>query len=506
MNTAKADASETVRDSADSELSISPRSFFLLLLIYFALQTVVRTLISGTVDLDESEQLILTQKFAFGYGSQPPLYTWLQMLFFKTFGVSVFALALLKNLILLGIYIFTYLNVRLITRRHVCGMLGAVSLLFLPQVAWESQRDLTHSVLASAMVAATLFVVLRLRENSWRDYALFGFCAGLGLLSKYNYAAFLFGLVLSALTIPRFRPLILNRRIALSFAVCVAVLWPHLLWALHNRELLTTTTYKFHQQQENTFVSVVFTGLGHLITAVVSHIAPMLLIFAVIFRKKIFSKSAFKQKNEIALLILRKYGFILAGLILAIFVLRITGFKDRWFEPIFISLPLLLFAVAQNWIERRRAKQIFVAGGIIALAVLILIPSRILFAEQIHFAQLLNAPFARMKNELNDKLPPDALILAESKWLGGNLRMQFPGHNVVTPELAKLFPATNRSCVVIWDATKDKSPKPSFVRFLGSFAGIDFAEANADFVTANYQYYDAKRFRLGIATSGRGEK
>jgi hypothetical protein len=268
---------------------------------------------------------------------------------------------------------------------------------------------------------------------------------------------------------------------------------------------LTTTTYKFHQQQENSFVSVVFTGFGHLITAVVSHTAAMLLIFAVVFRKKIFSRSAFNQKNEIALLILRKYGFILAGLILAIIILRITGFKDRWFEPIFISLPLLLFAFAQNWIERRHARQIFLVGGFIALAVLIFIPSRILFAEQIHFAQLLNAPFARMKNELSDKLPPGALILAESKWLGGNLRMQFPERNVVTPELAKLFSATNRSCVVVWDATKDKSPKPSFVRFLGSFAGIDFAEAKADFVSANYQHYDAKKFRLGIATAGKDE-
>lgn len=503
MNTTKADASEIIRDGKASECFLSPRNFFLILLIYFALQTIIRTLISGTVDLDESEQLILTQKFAWGYGSQPPLYTWLQMLFFKTFGVSVFALALLKNLFLLSIYVLTYFNVRLITRSSVCGMLGAISILLLPQVSWESQRDLTHSVLASALVVATLFVVLRLREKSWRDYAIFGVCAGLGILSKYNYAAFLFGLVLSALTIPRFRPLVLNKRMLLSLVVCLAILCPHLLWAFGDRELLTTTTYKFHQQQENNFIKVAATGLGHLFVAVISHTAPMLLIFAVIFRKGIFSKTSLKQKDDFALLILRKYLYILAGLILAVLVLRITGFKDRWFEPIFISLPLLLFAFAKNWIERTHVKQIFILGGIIALAVLILIPGRILFAESVGFTQLLNAPFAKMKNELSAKLPPDALILAESKWLGGNIRLQFPGRNVVTPELAKLFPATNRSCVVIWDATKDGSPRASFVKFLGSFSGIDLANTTPVFVQHNYQHYRDKKFRLGIAIVNR---
>src|ERR1700753_3100121 len=163
------------------------RQFFDLLLIYFPLQIILRVCISSSLDLDESEQLVLTQKLSWGYGSQPPLYTWLQFGLFKCFGASVFSLSLLKNLLLFSTYLFTYFNARLVTRSYACAIAAAVSLFFIPQIVWESQRDLTHSVLAATLVCATIFSFLRLREKpTLARYALFGACAGLGVLSKYN--------------------------------------------------------------------------------------------------------------------------------------------------------------------------------------------------------------------------------------------------------------------------------------------------------------------------------
>lgn len=491
------DASETIPGGGVDFPVPSAKTFFVILLIYFGLHTLIRTWISGTVDLDESEQLILTQKFSWGYGSQPPLYTWVQMLFFKTFGVSVFALALLKNLLLFSIYLFTYLNVRFVTRSHICGVLGAISLLFIPQVSWESQRDLTHSVLASAWVAATLFVFFHLRANSWRDYAIFGACAAFGVLSKYNYLAFLFGLILAALTMVRFRPLVLNRRILISLAICLFLVSPHLLWALDNRELLSTTTYKFHQQAHNNFFSDVGMGLVNLIVAVLFHIGPIAIIFFLIFRHDIFKRRSLK-KCEYGELVFRKYGFVLAGLCLAVLIFRITGFKDRWFEPIFISLPILLFSLVQDQIKVHHVRAIPVIGGTIALLVLIIIPSRIIWAEEIGRTQLLNAPYRNLARELSASILPGTLVLAENKWIGGNLRLLFPELNVVTPELAKLYSATNRRCLVVWDATRRDAPSPALKRFVQSFARADVGQ-NGALVSGKYQFHDAKYFRLGIS-------
>jgi len=61
-------------------------------------------------------------------------------------GSSEFSLTLLRELLLFGIYALTYFNTRELTRSHVCGILAAIALQFHPSIAWESQRELTNSI------------------------------------------------------------------------------------------------------------------------------------------------------------------------------------------------------------------------------------------------------------------------------------------------------------------------------------------------------------------------
>ncbi|MEY2467302.1 MAG: hypothetical protein QOD03_1823, partial [Verrucomicrobiota bacterium] len=139
MSASETTPTNSVADSAAGQGNcLARKQLFGVLLGYFALQIVLRVLISSSVDLDESDQFVLTQKLSWGYGSQPPLYTWLQFFFFNIFGMSVFSAALLKNLLLFCTYLFTYLNARLITRSHLCGVAAAASLVFIPQIVWES--------------------------------------------------------------------------------------------------------------------------------------------------------------------------------------------------------------------------------------------------------------------------------------------------------------------------------------------------------------------------------
>ncbi len=483
-------------DPLPGNAPLSQRTFFLILLAYFGLHTIVRTLISGTIDLDESEQLILTQKFSWGYGSQPPLYTWIQMVFFQVFGVSVFALALLKNILLFSIYVLTYFNVRLITRNHLCGVLGAVSLLFVPQIVWESQRDLTHSILCTVFAAMTLLIFLRLRINSSVHYFALGACAALGILSKYNYAAFSVGLLCSALALKSFRPLLLNKRILLSLATCVLMLLPHLLWATNNPDLLSSTAYKFHRQQSTSYLLSAAGGLLHLLIACVSYVVSTLAIIALIFGKKLFSKKE-PATRDFTSLVLLKYCFVLTGLVVAVLFFNVTSFKGRWFEPIFISLPLLVFHLGGPLVDGRIAKRFFVTGITVALSTLAVISGRIFLAETVHHTQLLNAPYRQLAKDLANTIPADALILAETKWVGGNLRLLFPNRNVIVPELARLYPATNRNCVAIWDATSREFPGARFKEFLSQTSGFTLGEKPI-LLEKEYQFHREKKFRLGV--------
>ena len=56
--------------------------------------------VSPALELDEAEQALWSQTLAWGYGGQPPLYTWLQAGWFALLGPGVLALSSLKFMLL----------------------------------------------------------------------------------------------------------------------------------------------------------------------------------------------------------------------------------------------------------------------------------------------------------------------------------------------------------------------------------------------------------------------
>src|SRR5439155_11862671 len=181
-------------------------SLVIVFAVYFLLQAISRGLISETLGMDDAEQSVLAQKWSWGYGPQPPFYTWLVIIFSKVIGLSSFTMALLKNALLFGIYTLTYFVARRVTRSQLAAVAAAVALQFMPSIAYEAHRELTHSILASFMVLATLLAFLRLQESDTEGappgqanvlpssvpslsasghYLLLGVLGGLGMISKY---------------------------------------------------------------------------------------------------------------------------------------------------------------------------------------------------------------------------------------------------------------------------------------------------------------------------------
>src|SRR3989338_934452 len=92
------------------------KKFIFLVFAYFTLQVTVRTFISGSLEFDEAEQVLFSQQLSLGYGPQPPLYEWLQKIFFTVFGLNVFSLSLFKNILFVTIYIFLFKGARLMLK------------------------------------------------------------------------------------------------------------------------------------------------------------------------------------------------------------------------------------------------------------------------------------------------------------------------------------------------------------------------------------------------------
>ena len=68
---------------------------------YLLLHLLIRLLFSGTLQLDDAEQIRLSQTLALGYPiPQPPLYSWFSWGLFQLLGSGLLALTLLKYLLI----------------------------------------------------------------------------------------------------------------------------------------------------------------------------------------------------------------------------------------------------------------------------------------------------------------------------------------------------------------------------------------------------------------------
>ena len=219
----------------------------MLLVAYFAAHVLIRSFVSSSLDFDESEQVFLSQHLLMGYNSQPPLYTWLQRGLFETFGYSVFSLALLKNLFICLTYVLVFESVRKATDNLRLASVATLGMFSIPQIAWESHRDLSHTVAAMFATALLVYAVVSLLKESrsvgaWRWYTLIGIAVGLGALFKYNYAIVTFALVVAAVSVPSYRRLLFDRRILISIGIAAVMVLPHVWWMLNHPGLASEKT------------------------------------------------------------------------------------------------------------------------------------------------------------------------------------------------------------------------------------------------------------------------
>ncbi|WP_176715594.1 glycosyltransferase family 39 protein [Thioclava sp. SK-1] len=219
------------------------------------------------LELDEAEMVLNAQHLAWGYGAQFPLYNWLQYGVFYIFGVCVGSIAGLKFALLFAGFAFGIAGLRRLTGSTNAAICGGVAPVFLPDVLWEAQRSLTHSV---AVIAAVMIVIWALagvlRRGAWRDYLWLGLALGAAGLSKANIFLLLLGLV-GALMVARpsaagFIPL---RRLRCAAAIGVAAICvaPSYLWIMAHQDRALASGSKFYRGgTEGPFAPILALGEG----------------------------------------------------------------------------------------------------------------------------------------------------------------------------------------------------------------------------------------------------
>lgn len=423
--------------------------------LYLAAQFALRLVLSPSAELDEAEQLLLTQSLALVYGSQPPLYTWLQWLVFAATGPSIAGLALLKNLLLFMTYGGTFLLASSLSGDQRKGALAALMMLLIPQVVWESQRDLTHSVLVTTVCVWTLLALRALEKRpSPARFALLGLAAGLGILSKYNYALFAAALFLAILSLPEFRRLFARRTALVLPGTALAVIAPHLAAALGQTARVTADIGKFGIEEAGEGAPGIATGLLRLALAVAAYLGPLTAVAAAVWLDRRRKGPGGPEAPSAILwrtLLGRAAAFAIAlCAALAVFA-GVTEFKDRWMQPLLFFAPVLIVLWFRGGVGRRLLGFSVSAGVIVGLVVLALIFGRTWISARGRLAE----PYPAFAAQIRAAVQAPALIVAGDRHVGGNLRLRFPQAVVLSPETPPPPLPHGGEAILVWKPRPD---------------------------------------------------
>lgn len=481
----------------------NPRGLLLLLAGYFLLQWLLRVVLGGGYEMDEAEQLILGQRLQLGYSPDPPLYTWLQIPLLRLFGEGVVALSLLKNLLLFGLYACSWFVARHAGLGRDQAALAALSLLLLPGIGWESQRDLTHTVLVTTLAAATLWAALALLDGrrGWGQYLLFGLLLGLGLVSKWNYWLFAAALLVSLGSLePR---LLFNRRFAAAGLLALLVAAPFLLWMISNLEVATATSYKLESTTGGYWIHF-SKGLYSLVKSSLEFAALLLLLFLALFRPWRQPASADPASRPPGLrLLLRLFWVTLGILVLFLVVSGGTVFRSRWMLPLLHFLPVLLFALAGPGIWQPRAVRRY-QGAL--LLVMLLIPVGL--AARVYLAPLTgnytkpHFPGAELASGLRRVAGAAPLVVAQNTFIGGNLKPYLPAALVAAPRvdfpLHRLYRQRGGPVLLVWNADESPAVPEAVTVYLERRLGPGLPPpGRSGVIERPYRLSDGRSYRLG---------
>jgi lipopolysaccharide core galacturonosyltransferase RgtB len=440
---------------------------YLLLAAYFAVNVLLRIAGPASLELDEGQQLFFAQWLALGYDSQPPFYNWVQYWIVQLLGDSVLAVSLLKNLILFLSYLFFGLTAQMVIRDRVLAVIATLGLITIPQVGYEAQRDLTHTVgvLFAACMFGFFFIRSLLRPTAL-NYAMTGAAIAIGVLSKYNFAVLPVIAAIALLPDRQWRARLFDVRVLLLIAVSAAIVAPHALWFLdHVQEATRSTLIKLTVGADGGRLDQIGNGFLSLLGAVAAFTVPTVLAFTIAFGKAL--PGAWKARSPWTGLLGRMIAMSFVVLALLVVFGGAGYIKDRWLVPLLFLVPIYLAA-------KLDASGETVAGaprrfGAIILAIMVLVPL-VLFARAPFLGATgdygkQNVPYGPAVAQILASNPDrPSVILASDYQLAGNLRLHTPDIPVTLPgfenlERPFLFDAAH-PVLAVWRSRRNGNPVP----------------------------------------------
>ena len=392
--------------------------------IYLIGNSIIQTLISRTASFDDAEQLLLTQDWSLGYGDQPPLYTYLAKLIFIVTGPTLLGLFILKAAILsllAGAFLLIGKELGFRKDQHIASLCG---LALIPQFIWSSQASLTHSVLTTTMAAYTLCLLIKLIRNptklDW--WAWLGVFVAGGMLSKYNFAVFLAGLLTGSLLVPGIRRIMTSRGLLFSVGVSLILLIPHIAWIASNSDI----AFSGIRDAKTTNLPALawpFLGLG----IALAFLSPFwIAALTLIWPERLRLQTA-EPSREPAKALIQQLPLVMMVTILVVIIVVTKDVVPRshWFQCLLFFTPISAASFLPP-IPKSKVKWLTATALAGAAATTAILPSGILLAGVTGKSRVRNQPVTELISSLRESHQIPDLIAANSIYLAGNARLAFP--------------------------------------------------------------------------------
>ena len=404
------------------QTSITKHPIVLGIVAYAVSLLLLRLLAFNGLQLDEAEQIVVAQSLEWGYRTQPPLYTLLQRVFFEVFGWNVFAIALLRS-VLIGLALLgTWQLGRRLQLTFNQQVLSLLSLALLPQFLWTVPNDLSHSLLLwVAAIGLLVCLIDCVQALSLLNIVKLGLCLCVGLLSKHSFIVLMFlTFVLSMVN----KPLRAFWRRPLSILVLILCLLPavyHYFWVYAHLPWSLATTLNKAGFGESTLLNNIFA----LFKAYVLFLSPFWLLVLFLFwrskRHQRLTRLALSPEQKILLF------FLLGGFfcMLVMTLLGMSAVRERWLIPVLAPISIFTVSIFAQSTQQTPLLNRF-CFGLILLSVIGL--------GLRPFESALGAKpsrFERQYQVAHQQLPKDAKVVTNDLHLAGQLKLQAPSRDVL---------------------------------------------------------------------------
>ena len=405
------------------------RAWIAAILAWAAVQIGWRFAQGPALELDEAEALYHARELLLGYNAQPPLYFWLQRGVFWLLGEGILALAVLKNVLLAGGALALYAMLRRRRPPYEAGV-AVMALGLLPQVLWEAQRALTHSVLALAVALCLMALADRLLNGSERPrrslWLGFGLAMGLGAISKWNVVLLPAAILGAALIHPRWRARLDLQGLGIALGTALAVVAAPAWWVWQNARIAGGSLHKLEIADAGPDWPAL-AGLTGLASAWIAFCGLVLIFVGVLMlaqrRRGLWKLNSWRTDTQARLM---AQVMLVAAVLLAVGIVAIgaTEVKDRWL------LPVAVFAgpLAALWALDRLGPlgRVRMARGLAGLWLLSLLLLPISGWISPGYRGVDFEPLARRI----EAAQADGPIIVDDGWVAGNLVLRLPGREV----------------------------------------------------------------------------